>query len=96
MRFAVPPAQQCGHEARHAQRRRAMCAGGEVGEVGEGTQTPARRRAAGGGAGRGGAADFADALIERAAAEDAVIHPAAVLVGQALRQRLGAAAAVPG
>lgn len=44
-------------------------------------------------AGRDDVVAFAEALVEHAQTEEAVMYPAAILVGQVVRQRLGARAA---
>jgi hemerythrin-like domain-containing protein len=46
-------------------------------------------------AGRGEIVAFAEALVEHARTEEEVMYPAAVLVGQVVRQRLGQRAAAP-
>ncbi|MDZ5457955.1 hemerythrin domain-containing protein [Azohydromonas lata] len=46
-------------------------------------------------AGRGDIVAFAEALVEHARTEEEVMYPAAVLVGQVVRQRLGQRAAAP-
>lgn len=52
-----------------------------------------RLREAAGRAGRDDVVAFAEALVEHAQTEEAVMYPAAILVGQVVRQRLGAPAA---
>lgn len=47
-------------------------------------------REAAGRAGRDDVVAFAEALVEHAQTEEAVMYPAAILVGQVVRQRLGA------
>jgi alkanesulfonate monooxygenase SsuD/methylene tetrahydromethanopterin reductase-like flavin-dependent oxidoreductase (luciferase family) len=46
-------------------------------------------------AGRDDVVAFAEALVEHARTEEEVMYPAALLVGQVVRQRLGGRAAEP-
>ena len=84
MKFTIPKTLQGEHEALHERLRQATEAGGEVGEAAKTLAHLMHPRFVKEG-------EFA--LVEHAQTEETVMYPAAILVGQVVRQRLGIRAA---
>ena len=90
MKFTIPKTLQSEHAALHERLRQATEAGGEVGEAAKTLAHLMHPRFVKEG-------EFAlpplDLLVEHAQTEETVMYPAAILVGQVVRQRLGIGAA---
>ena len=90
MKFTIPKTLQSEHEALHERLRQATEAGGEVGEAAKTLAHLMHPHFV-------KEDEFAlpplDLLVEHAQTEETVMYPAAILVGQVVRQRLGIGAA---